>query len=119
MKYIPAVIPPGFAATRVGVLWTAANIVIDEAEVDDAIAEAARRAFVYAADVHLEAQCRAIEIARSRVPMAPLDPSSSSSTWQTWQAAIAETWPILADAAGALESRADVSAGLLPGWWAL
>ncbi|WP_301851021.1 hypothetical protein [Rhodococcus pyridinivorans] len=119
MKYIPAKIPTDLSRTAVGLLWSAANIAVDEPGVDDAIAEAASRAGVYNDTVYFDVQQRAVSIAQSRVPMAPVDPTAPRNAWRTWQAAIEETWPILADAAGKHESKADRAIGLVPGRWEL
>lgn len=117
MQYRPAVIPTAFADTRAGLLWSAANIAVAEPGVDDVIAEAARRAGAHGTPAHADADARAVEIARSRVPAAPLNPAWPPNTWRTWQAAIDETWPILADAAESKEWERDRHLGLVPGRW--
>ncbi|MBM4574916.1 hypothetical protein GS896_25455 [Rhodococcus hoagii] len=117
MKYTPAVIPADMSGTRAGILWAAANITVNEPDIDDAIAEAARRAGVHDEYAHNDADARAVEVAKSRVPTARLNPMWPSSKWATWQAAIDETWPILADAAISQESHHDREAGLEPGRW--
>ena len=117
MKYIPAAIPADLASTRAGLLWAAADIAVTDPKIDDAIAEAARRADAYGEHAHLDADARAVEIARSRVPYARLNPALPSNQWRTWQAALEELWPILADAATSQESSSDRSIGLVPSRW--
>ena len=120
MKYIPAEIPADLSQTRTGILWAAANIAVTEPEFDDAIGEAARRAGVHGTRAMIDAEALAVEVARSRVPLAPVNPAWPASRWRTWQDVLVETWPILADAAGALdEGSVDRRIGLVPGRWVL
>lgn len=119
MKYTPAVIPADMAGTRAGILWAAANIASAEPGIADAISEAARRAGVHGEYAHIDANECAVQVARSRVPNAPLNPGWPSLNWETWQAALDGGWPILilTDAATRQEAQHDRAAGLVPGRW--
>lgn len=117
MKYIPATIPADLAQTRVGILWAAANIAVEEPDIDDAIAEAARRAGILGEMSYRDAETSAVTIAQARVPSAPLNPQWPSARWNTWQDAIDEVWPILADAAAKQQGSDDLKIGLVPGRW--
>lgn len=117
MRYILAEIPTELARTQTGILWAAANIAVTDPTIDDAIAEAARRVDQHGSDGQQIADALAVDIARSRVPYAPLNPAWPSGQWRTWQAALDEVWPILADAATKASEPADVRIGLVPGRW--
>lgn len=117
MKYIPATIPADLARTRVGLLWAAANISVDEPASDDAITEAARRVGVVGEPAYRDAETLAVTLAQSRVPSARLNPLWPSTRWNTWQDALDEVWPILADAAAQAQGSGDLEIGLVPGRW--
>ncbi|TSD93478.1 hypothetical protein FOV72_19655 [Gordonia rubripertincta] len=142
--YSPAVVPADYAATRAGILWTAANLAADTRRraghrmlldadliawtIDTLIEHHPRRERTLIKTAHaVGAAARRAAAASS--PLLTPERHGSPREWMSWQQAIVarerdhhrhpgpQLWAVFASAAAAASQPGDTAEGLIPGRW--
>lgn len=114
--YTPSTVPYDMYGSVIALLCVAADIVATEPDVRDAVGMAAFRTDA-TRQTYRTAEKLAVRIASSRYGILPAAEGPRHHQWSAWQEAIAEPWPVLADAAGRYFGPDDAAAGITPGRW--